>query len=239
MFNKLKRNSKQQYYYNIFNDYTNDMRKTWKTINTIIRKQHDKSNVCDTYCIDNAYTDNPDIICNGFCRYLTDVGERFATSIPKSKHNYKHYLDNNACTKSLFMSPTDPIEIKQILSSLKPKTSCGHDGINTTFLKIMSTSLCNPITLLINKSIENGHVPNTLKIAKVVPIYKSKDQKQLSNYRPISLLSSISKILEKVIHKRVYNFLNHQNMFYQSQYGFRPKHNKCSYGIYFRYPQIN
>ena len=88
----------------------------------------------------------------------------------------------------------------------------------------MSTSLCDPITLLINKSIENGHVPNTLKIAKVVPIYKSKDQKQLSNYRPISLLPSISKILEKVIHKHVYNFLNHQNIFYQSQYGFRPKH---------------
>ena len=66
--------------------------------------------------------------------------------------------------------------------------------------------------------------PNIFKTAKVIPIYKAKDAQELTNYRPISLLPSISKILEKVIHKRLYTFLNSHNIFYASQYGFRPNH---------------
>ena len=64
-----------------------------------------------------------------------------------------------------------------------------------------------------------------MKVAKIGPIYKkSKDQQTFSNYRPISLLPSFSKILEKIIHKRVYTFLQAHEMFYNSQYGFRPGH---------------
>ena len=71
---------------------------------------------------------------------------------------------------------------------------------------------------------ETGYVPNSFKTAKVIPIYKAKDAQELTNYRPISLLPSISKILEKVIHKRLYTFLNSHTIFYASQYGFRPNH---------------
>ena len=62
------------------------------------------------------------------------------------------------------------------------------------------------------------------KTAKVTPIYKAKDAQEFTNYRPISLLPTVSKILEKVVHKRLYNFLNMQGLLYPSQYGFRPKH---------------
>jgi retron-type reverse transcriptase len=62
------------------------------------------------------------------------------------------------------------------------------------------------------------------KTAKVTPIFKAKDAQEFTNYRPISLLPTISKILEKNVHKRLYNFLNMQGLFYPSQYGFRPKH---------------
>lgn len=77
---------------------------------------------------------------------------------------------------------------------------------------------------MVNKSLEEGAVPDSLKLAKVIPIYKAKDKSDFSNYRPISLLPTISKILEKIVHKRTYHFLKTSDIFYKSQYGFREKH---------------
>ena len=84
--------------------------------------------------------------------------------------------------------------------------------------------MAEPLTILINKSLQNGTVPDPLKLAKVIPIYKSKNKELLNNYRPISLLPAFSKILEKIVFKRLYHFLSSQGVFYQSQYGFRPQH---------------
>jgi len=80
------------------------------------------------------------------------------------------------------------------------------------------------IAFIINKSLATGVVPDILKIAKVIPIYKSKDSQHCANYKPISLLPVISKLLGKVVHKRLYSFMHMQNIFFPSQYGFRPKH---------------
>jgi hypothetical protein len=76
----------------------------------------------------------------------------------------------------------------------------------------------------VNKSLEHGIVPNIMKIAKVIPVYKAKEHDQFSNYRPISLLPSLSKILERAIHKRVYDFLTANKTLHSSQYGFRGNH---------------
>ena len=75
---------------------------------------------------------------------------------------------------------------------------------------------------MINKSIVEGKVPDSLKIAEIIPVYKSKEKNIIDNYRPISILPPISKILEKIIHKRLYRFISKK--LYKSQYGFRPKH---------------
>ena len=80
------------------------------------------------------------------------------------------------------------------------------------------------ICLLINKSLEDGVVPDVFKTAKVIPIYKSKNKELLANYRRISLLCSLSKLLDKIVHKRVYNFLQLHSKLCASQYGFRQKH---------------
>ena len=78
--------------------------------------------------------------------------------------------------------------------------------------------------MLINKSFETGIFPDLLKLAKIVPIYKAKDNKVLTNYRPISLLQILSKIFEKVVHKRLYDYMFKNEYLYCSQYGFREKH---------------
>ena len=81
-----------------------------------------------------------------------------------------------------------------------------------------------PISIIVNMSIETGQVPDAMKLAKVISIYKAKSKESLGNYRPISLLSNISNILEKVVHKRLHSFLCRHDILYNSQYGFRPNH---------------
>ena len=106
---------------------------------------------------------------------------------------------------------------------MKPKTSQGIDNISSEFLLKIRQNIKEPLCRLINASLESGTVPTILKMAKVIPIFKNKSPEQYTNYRSISLLPSMSKVLEK-IHKRFYNSLNMQNLLYNNQYGFRPKH---------------
>ena len=91
-------------------------------------------------------------------------------------------------------------------------------------LKQLHTSIVQPLVIIFNKSLTEGKFPDLMKLADIVPIHKAKEKYLTSNYRPISLLVTISKLLEKVMYKRTYNFLNHTDQLYQSQYGFRAQH---------------
>ncbi len=94
---------------------------------------------------------------------------------------------------SLYLNPTDPNEIHKILGKCKHKKSTGDDGISMTLLKQLCEDVCIPIAKLVNKSLQQGVVPDAMKLARVIPIYKAKSKQEFSNYRPISLLSNISK----------------------------------------------
>ena len=94
------------------------------------------------------------------------------------------------------------VEVSNIINALKPKHSTGYDNLSMHFIKQINDEICFPISIMINKSIVEGKVPDSLKIAEIIPVYKSKEKNIIDNYRPISILPPISKILEKIIHKR-------------------------------------
>ena len=112
-------------------------------------------------------------------------------------------MSENPNVHTMFMNPTDPGEIAKIIGSCKSKKSTGDDGISMMLLKQTYQGCSLPIYIIVNMSIETGQVPDAMKLAKVIPIYKAKSKESLGNYRPISLLSNISKILEKAVHKRL------------------------------------
>ena len=87
-------------------------------------------------------------------------------------------------------------------------------------MKQLSDIIASPLAELINKSFQSGIFPDIFKIAKVIPIFKSESRVLCNNYRPISLLSNISKLIEKLMYKQVYSFLEQQNCFYNAQFGF-------------------
>ena len=130
----------------------------------------------------------------------------------------------NSQQHSIFLNHVLPEDIISIVMKLKPKASTGHDGVSTKFLKETINNIIQPITRIINKSLCTGIFLDQMKIAKVTPIYKSSDQCNLQNYRPVSLLSAFSKILEKIMYNKMMSFLDTKKILYKHQYGFRPNH---------------
>jgi hypothetical protein len=101
-----------------------------------------------------------------------------------------------------------PDEIIDATNLLSPKKSLDMNGVSLFFIKKVINSLANPLAHVFTCSLKLGHVPNQLKIAKVIPIFKSGDRQSMDNYRPISLLSNFSKILEKIVAIRLTKFLD-------------------------------
>ena len=93
------------------------------------------------------------------------------------------------------------------------KNSCGYDDISSIFLKQITTSIIKPLTIVINQVLNNGIFPDKLKIAKVVPIFKSGDCALTNNYRPISLLPVISKVIEKIIYTQLSLYFESNKLF--------------------------
>ena len=106
---------------------------------------------------------------------------------------------------SAFFAPTSPQEIELFCQNLDPSKGAGHDGLAPSIFRLVSLELSSPISKLLNACLEAGYFPNFLKMARVSPVYKNGDPTQFGNYRPISVLSVLSKIFEKVIQIRLTN----------------------------------
>ena len=100
----------------------------------------------------------------------------------------------------------------------------GPNSVPTNILENFSDNLCDPICELINLSFQEGSFPKALKTASVTPVFKKGNSLECNNYRPISLTSNLSKLLEKLVHERLYFFLEKKSVIYEQQYGFRNKH---------------
>ena len=155
--------------------------------------------------INNTITNDHSSIAKSFNDYFSSIGPNLANRIPQTEKSFVHYLKNRN-TDTLFFIPTDTEEIIDIVEKSNNKKSKGFDDISNDLLKQIINEIAIPLEHVINLSIVNGIVPDKMKIAKVIPIHKKGDPLDISNYRPISLLSSISKVLEKIIHKRTIRF---------------------------------
>ena len=110
------------------------------------------------------------------------------------------------------------------MSSLDSYKSSGPNNIPVKILKLLKNDISQQLSDIFNMSFSTGQFPSVLKIAKVIPIHKKQSRVDYTNYRPISLLSNIEKIIEKLMYKRLSNFLDINNLIYSLQFGFRPKY---------------
>ena len=138
--------------------------------------------------------------------------------------SYKVYLQNPTLKKFAFKKVNDN-EVLSIINKLKNKKSRGADNISNQLLKTIKQELCKPLTIIINQMIETGVLyPEKFKISKITPIYKKNERTNIANYRQISLLPTLSKIFERVIHTQLYTYFDENKLLSEQQYGFREKH---------------
>ena len=226
--NKIKRRAKFMYYDQFFHENFNNMKKSWKVLNNILGKFSDKSVFPSFIQSGDIRIDSKTDMANAFNVYFGKIGRTYSERIPPSSKLIKDYLPRPLEPDFNFRTVT-PSEIISMLNKLKNKSSSGHDGLTNNFIKRIKNGICTPLSVIVNKSLMTGSFPNALKIAEVCPLYKAGFRNVLTNYRPISLLPVFSKIVEKIVHQQLYDFLETNNVLHKNQFGFRPGHscNDC------------
>ena len=218
------RKNKKEYFSKYFNDHKGNLKKIWAGIKEIISinkktkytsfKLFDgKSFITDEKAVADKFN-------NYFCNIANDI-------LKKRKYNGKKcFLDylNEPNAATIVLCATDPLEIDCLISGLNEGKSTGPNSIPTNILKLIKDKISPMLCDIFNISLSTGVFPDLLKLAKTIPIFKKGSKLEVGNYRPISLLSNINKILEKLVHKRLYSFLEEHNCFYKNQFGFRSGH---------------
>ena len=134
----------------------------------------------------------------------------------------KDYL-NGSIVNSFFLTSVNHKELESLIKEMNTPKSVGPYNISTNIFKLSCSVLSKPLIKLINFSFSEGTFPNLLKFANVTPVFKKGDNLDYNNYRQISLISSIGKLIEKIVHKRLYSFLEKNSLLFKQQYGFRNK----------------
>ena len=172
---------------------------------------------------DNKTITDNEGISNTINNFFVNIGSSVEAKVPAGQKSFRNYL-GNSIQNSVFLQPCTPKEIEEIISEFGNSKSCGPFSIPTRILKEFSKYLIEPLSLIINKSLSDGIFPDMLKSALVCPIFKKNDKTKCANYRPISLLSNIGKIFERIMYTRIESFLDVNSIMYNLQFGFRKKH---------------
>ena len=191
-------------------------------INNVTGVRKNNSSLIDCLNINNIISKDKAAIANHMNKYFASIGMKYAKSINNSDVPLESYLNKiPRSKKTMYLYPTNKEEVLNLLNGLACKSSSGWDGILNKLLKPIKDVIAEPLSIIFNISIQTGKFPEIFKAADIIPLYKGGTRVNCTNYQPISLLLTMSKLLEKVIYKRVYGFLNSSNQICQSQYGFR------------------
>lgn len=212
---KLIKIAKINYYENEIQKHKNDPQQLWRVITDKKLNQQQISSIMQ----DNVTLTERTKIAETFNTYFTSIGTQLANEIKKKKTKFNNSESSNQL--KLNFDPCDEQEILKVIESLKANKSPGIDGIQVTLLKRIAKSIVAPLRFLVNFSMRTGMFPVSLKTTLIKPIHKAGDKSSVNNYRPISLVSNISKIFERIIHNRVTKFLEGCKILSERQFGFR------------------
>ena len=219
-----KRDSKIEYYKSYFATDSNKVANIWKGIRSLIKLSHSSRKEISLLNDNGKTITDPLKISTYFKQNFVSMGPNIDNKISKGKFHYSHYLSNVRINKSFFLTPATPKEVYNIILSLDLNKSVGPNSLPIFILKICNEFFSHYLSKIINTAFTTGIFPNLCKLAKVIPIFKKDDPLICNNYRPISLLPVFSKIVEKIIYTRMYEFLESNKLIYKRQFGFRSNH---------------
>uniref|UniRef100_A0A3B3I1E4 Reverse transcriptase domain-containing protein n=1 Tax=Oryzias latipes TaxID=8090 RepID=A0A3B3I1E4_ORYLA len=218
---EITRYSKKVYFNNLLNENKYNVKRVWEILNNIIKNGTKMRTYPDYFTDERGQSYNINEAANGLNNYFVNMGPELAAEIPKCKTSKDNNPPIERIPHSIFLSDVNENELISIVNNFKSKNSKDCEDIDMKVVKKVIYSLSKPLTYICNFSLRTGRFPNQMKIAKVIPIYKSGDKHQFTNYRPVSLLPQFSKILEKIFNDKLASFIEKHNTINENQYGFR------------------
>jgi hypothetical protein len=218
--------SESEYYLKACDSRFNNAKSIWKNINKICNANFNKkssSNVLKIRDNNNCIIDDPVAISDCFNNFFCQIGPNLANKCKSTKYDFKRYL-MKPCLNSFYCKEATENEILNIINDLKGSKSIACDNLSSYLIKCCKNEMLKPLLYICNLSLNCGVFPEKLKLSKIIPVHKAGEKDSMSNYRPISITSPFSKVLEKLMFNRLVSFINKFELLNDYQFGFRPKH---------------
>lgn len=221
IYKNLLKTASTQYYMQQFDSKINSIKSVWKNLSQFLSSKS-KGHVTkiDNLIINGSSIDSPQGIAEGLNNHFCSVGTKITANLPRYPGLVEQFLDP-PIMETMFVSPIEAQELHITINSLDCQKAAGDDGLPVLLVKQNSSILLTPLLYIYNLSLNTGIVPDLMKLAKVVPIFKKGELDNPNNYRPISLLSVFDKIFEKLVNQRLLDFLEKHKILYRYQFGFR------------------
>ncbi|CAM1306749.1 Uncharacterised protein at_DN0802, partial [Pycnogonum litorale] len=220
LLNAIVVRAKTNYYHSSFLDNKNNAKKTWKLINELTRHKSYCKSAPKLIELDNETINNPLRIANEFNSFFSSIGKSLQKDFPRTTEDVTKHINQNL--DSMFLIPCTYQEISDMLKSINVHKAIGiDDEIHPQLLKDTHDLIALPLTSIFNEVLKTGIFPDRLKVAKVTPIHKRGDPSKITNYRPISVLPTLSKILEKLLLQRLTSFFTKHNLLSRYQFAFQ------------------
>jgi len=220
IYNSLVRLSKKMYFEQNFETHKKNPKKTWDLLKEAANLNKSNDTI-EQLIINNELITDPTKIANEFNRFFVKIGVQISESILPTNAKPEDFMPIIENLTDIDLGTTNPAHICDLIKSLQTKLSLDSDGLSTKLLKMVATEISQPIAHIFNLSLTQGIFPNKFKKSRTVPVFKSGNANSCDNYRPIALLSSLSKILEKLVSVKLVNHLDFNNILYEHQYGFQ------------------
>ena len=209
--NKILVEAERKHYESLLNENKSKLKKSWCILKEVINKKK-ASNTCSRFLVNGQITNDKKKIANGFNKYFINIGPNLANKIPDNNKSPTTYIVDRVL-ESMVIAAVVENKVKSIIKCFKDSSS-GWDAVSAKVVKATHSSFITPLTNIMNLSLRYGIFPAELKIARVIPLFKSDDSGSFSNYRPVSVLPLFSKILERLMYQRLLSFINKHNILY-------------------------
>jgi hypothetical protein len=219
--NSIIRQTERKHYNDLLSQNKCNLRKSWSVIKDIINKNRDSLNT--HFKVNDEVVTNKKFIADLFNKFFVNIGPNLSKEIPVCNTDPLEFINNTNIGRSIYLRETNNDEVEKIIKEQK-SNSAGYDEITAQLLKNTYNLYLTPLVHLVNLSLNQGIFPSELKVARILPLYKSGDARLVKNYRPISILPIFSKLFERIIHDRLLEFIEKYDILNNSQFGFRKKH---------------
>ena len=200
------------------NDTKKNPKEMWKMVNKLTNK-HSKTTNITKVITDDKIIEEPRVITNTFNTFFNEIGVNLAEGLPESATTPESYITPSYSI--LEIQNVSETDVFKLLSTIKLSKATGHNRISPKLLKDSAGVIAPTLTKIFNQSITTGIFPEDLKVSIISPLHKTGSKVECNNYRPISVLSAVAKVLEKLISNQIYLYLETNGILTQQQAGFR------------------